>query len=121
MVERLEPASAGRISRNPLSAGSGERRPSRWRWMFSITTMASSAMSPSAAAIPARVMRLMVWPKTPSPSATMLTHAGTATTATSVSRKLRRKMSSTSAARATPIRIASRTPLTESDTYLAWS
>ena len=89
--------------------------------MFSITTIASSAMRPSAAAIPASVMRLIVWPAIASASPTIATVNGIAATAISVKRTLRRKTSRTSPASTTPMTIASRAPFTESETNRAWS
>ncbi len=119
VVDRLEPTSAGRICRVPFSAGSPSEPGRWWRSMFSMTTIASSAIRPSAAAIPERVMRLTVCPVAPSASPTTATVAGRAATAMAVSRKLRRKTRSTRAASRTPIKIASRVPPTEFDTKRA--
>ena len=71
--------------------------------------------------MPPRVIRLIVMPNLRRPSMTRATASGMEATAVSVSRHWRRKTSSTSAARPTPIRMASRTPCTESVMKPAWS
>ena len=121
IVDRLEPTSAGASSRMPRSASSPRSPPVWCRSMFSTTTIASSAISPTPAATPASVIRLIVCPVTPSSSRTMATVNGMDSTAIRVSRGRLRNTSSTSAARPTPMRIASRVPRTESETNCAWS
>ena len=63
IVDRLDPSSGG--STAPHREIIGEARSSSEsedRWMSSTTTIASSATRPIAAAMPPRVMRLIVWP-----------------------------------------------------------
>jgi hypothetical protein len=121
VVERLDPTSAGSIWRSPSPAGSADR-PSAWmRSMFSMTTMASSATRPIAAASPASVIRLIVWPVAPSARATIATVTGMVSPAMSVRRSLRRNAHSTRPASTIPISTASRVPRTESATNRAWS
>lgn len=120
IVDTLEPISGGRIAFRPAMTGSCAPV-SRWCAMLSATTMASSAMRPSAAAIPPRVIRLIVWPAIPRSSSTTATVSGMAETESSVRRQWRRKISRTRAARATPMKIASRTPRIDWDTNSAWS
>src|SRR5207302_285712 len=63
----------------------------RFRWMFSISTVASSTRMPTASASPPSVMMLTVWPSAPS---TMIEHKidnGIEVATTSVERQFPRK------------------------------
>ena len=77
---------------------------SRWRTVFSITTIDWSRMMPTARASPPRVMLLMVFPVKYSPMKATRNDRGSATTATIVARTLRRNTSTTSPASTAPSR-----------------
>ncbi len=89
--------------------------------MCSAMTIASSMISPTAAAMPPRVMMLKLWPRAYRTPAVMASTTGTLPAATSVSRQSRRNSSSTTAASATPITTASRTPVAEPVIRSLWS
>ena len=112
------PVSPAASSRS--SAGSAAAAPTR-RARCSIMVITSSITRPTAAASPPRVMMLKVSPRLSSSSTVTASVAGTTSMATKVTRRLRRKPSSTSAARPSPIRIASRTLPAESVTSVLWS
>ncbi len=84
-------------------------------------TMTSSISSPTAAAMPPRVMMLKLILSRLSTSTVAARVAGTTITATRVTRQLRRNISNTSAARARPISTASRTLATDWVTSWLWS
>ncbi len=122
-VEAEEPASGGMnssaaaITRPWWSRGAPRSR----RTMCSIITMASSMISPTAAAMPPRVMMLKLMPSTLSNTTVEASTAGTTMMAMPVIFRLRRNSSSTSAARPMPMRMASRTLAAAPTTSRLWS
>ncbi len=84
-------------------------------------TMTSSISRPTAAAIPPSVMMLKLIPSRLSTSTVMARVAGVTITAISVTRQLRRKAISTTAASTRPISTASRTLAADWVTSWLWS
>ncbi len=115
----LDETTSGRVS--PAAARRLPPAAPRSASMCSIITIASSMISPTAAAIPPSVMMLKLIPRTPSRSEVAASTPGTARSAISVTRQLRRKMSSTKQASATPISTASRTDDADSWMSSLWS
>ncbi len=89
--------------------------------MCSIMTMASSMISPMAAAMPPSVMMLKPWPSIFSTRVVAARVAGTAITAARVTFQSRRNTSSTRAARITPMTMASRSPPADPVISSLWS
>ena len=123
MVEALEPIS-GR--KNSVAAfitccSVSPSWPRSRRTICSIMTMASSMIRPTAAAMPPSVMMLKLMFSTCRSTTVAASTVGTTMMAISVILKLRKKNSSTRAAKPTPIKIASRTLLAEATTSWLWS
>ena len=91
------------------------------RIMCSTITMASSMMSPTAAAMPPRVMMLKLMWRSLSRSTVTASTAGTVIAAMSMIRALRRKRRRMSAASSEPTSTASRTLPAAAITSLLWS
>src|ERR1700723_1146247 len=109
MVNTVKP-----ISWAPLSAAANGVMPaSRWREMFSITTIASSTTNPVeiVIAISERLSRL--YPNRYITANVPMSETGTATAGTKVARSLRRKTNTTMITRTIEIRSVLSTSLTE--------
>jgi len=124
-VAMLDPVNGGRNSRPAASTASrplakASLAPVR-RARCSTMVITSSITRPTAAARPPSVMMLNDMPSMNSSSTVVASVAGTTSIATSVTRKLRRKASSTRPANPSPIRIASRTLPVDSVTSVLWS
>ena len=124
IVARLEPKSGAKNSRaagNTVAcARSSLGTPAR-RAMCSTITMTSSIKRPIAAAMPPRVMMLKLMPSTESSSMVISTDSGTTVIATSMTRQFRKYARMTSAAKPSPIAIASSTAAIEERTSSVWS
>ena len=123
IVEADDPAS-GRVN----SAAARSTRPSYGpsprrsrRITCSTITIASSMISPTAAAMPPRVMMLKLMSIARSSSTVEASTTGTVSAAITVTRRFRRNRSSTSPARTIPTRTASRTLVDESTISRLWS
>ena len=91
-MEKVVAATARPISDVPLSAASMREAPrSRWRTMFSRTTMASSMSTPMASDRPNRLMKLSVNPASQTAMKLAITEVGSESAVISVERHELRK------------------------------
>ena len=93
----------------------------RFRWMFSISTVASSTRMPTARAKPPSVMMLSVWPSARRARSAIRIDSGIDTVTISVLRQEPRKSRIISAVRAAATIPSTTTPLTARDTKVDWS
>ena len=93
----------------------------RWRWMFSIATVASSTRMPTARASPPRVMPLRVWPRARSTSRAATTDRGIETATMRVLRQLPRKSRIMAAVRQAAMSPSTSSPSMAASTKLDWS
>ena len=100
---RVTASTASAISAVPFSAATSGLSPcSRWRTMFSMTTMASSMSRPMERVSASMVTMLKVKPSAFITANVPMMAVGSATADTSVERTLRRKMRTTTTARMPP-------------------
>ena len=92
-IEKVVAATARPISAVPLSAAVRRSSPrSRWRTMFSRTTMASSISTPMASDRPSRLMKLSVNPHSQTAMNAAITEVGRLKAVISVERQELRKI-----------------------------
>ena len=93
----------------------------RLRWMFSISTVASSTRMPTARARPPSVMMFKVWPSAPRTRIEHKMDNGIDVATTRVLRQLPIKSRIMNAVRHAAIRPSRKTPLIEARTKIDWS
>ncbi len=93
----------------------------RWRWMFSISTVASSTRMPTDSASPPRVMAFRLWPSARSTSRAATTDSGMDTATIRVLRQLPRNSRIIAAVRQAAISPSTSSPWMAASTKLDWS